>query len=592
MTNAPARAEIVVDLDAIAANTAVLRRAGPPPADGGGQGRRLRTRAGPVRTGRPGRRRDALGVAVLDEALALRAAGVTAPVLAWLTAPGEPTTPPPSPPTSTCRSARDWLLEVIAARRRPPAARRGCTSRSTRGSPAAARRRTTGPRWSPRRRGRRPRAPSRVVGLWSHMAYADAPTHPTIGAQVRVFEEAVAVARGAGLTDARRHLANSAATVAAARHLVRPRPARRRPLRPRPARRRPGGDHGLRPAMTVRATVALTKRVPAGQSASRTATRTSRAARDDAGARAGRLRRRRAPRRGEPGPGPRRRRAADDRRAGLHGPVRARRRGRRGRRRRRGRPLGPGERGEPTAQQWADAVDTIHYELVTRVGGASPAATSARPGRSDGAHPEGSAQPLQWAHRRRARGRARPRRRRHRRRRGGHPCRSASRPGGRARREIARRRPAAGGRPARWRGPPGRPDGARAGRRRGAPVGGGDRPAGRAADRRLRARLLAVDGVLGVPAADTRRRAGDRQRPSPGRAAGVLRPAGPRRLPPGGGRPVDDRAAGARPGHGDRGAGAAGPGRPGRALDGRHDGHGAGGRSGRSCSGRRSWGWR
>ena len=34
------------------------------------------------------------------------------------------------------------------------------------------------------------------------MAYADAPTHPTIGAQVRVFEEAVAIARAAGLTDA------------------------------------------------------------------------------------------------------------------------------------------------------------------------------------------------------------------------------------------------------------------------------------------------------------------------------------------------------------------------------------------------------
>src|SRR4029453_8080842 len=53
-----------------------------------------------------------------------------------------------------------------------------------------------------------------VVGLWSHMAYADAPTHPTIGAQVSVFEEAVAVARRAGLPEARRHLANSAATVA------------------------------------------------------------------------------------------------------------------------------------------------------------------------------------------------------------------------------------------------------------------------------------------------------------------------------------------------------------------------------------------
>ncbi len=30
---------------------------------------------------------------------------------------------------------------------------------------------------------------------------------------------------------------------------------------------------------------------------------------------------------------------------------------------------GPGDAGEPTAQDWADAVDTIHYELVTRVGG-------------------------------------------------------------------------------------------------------------------------------------------------------------------------------------------------------------------------------
>jgi len=30
---------------------------------------------------------------------------------------------------------------------------------------------------------------------------------------------------------------------------------------------------------------------------------------------------------------------------------------------------GPGDAGEPTAQQWADATQTIHYELVTRIGG-------------------------------------------------------------------------------------------------------------------------------------------------------------------------------------------------------------------------------
>ena len=31
--------------------------------------------------------------------------------------------------------------------------------------------------------------------------------------------------------------------------------------------------------------------------------------------------------------------------------------------------FGPGSRGEPTAQDWADALDTINYEIVTRVGG-------------------------------------------------------------------------------------------------------------------------------------------------------------------------------------------------------------------------------
>ena len=31
--------------------------------------------------------------------------------------------------------------------------------------------------------------------------------------------------------------------------------------------------------------------------------------------------------------------------------------------------FGPGDRGEPTAQDWAEALDTINYEIVTRVGG-------------------------------------------------------------------------------------------------------------------------------------------------------------------------------------------------------------------------------
>src|SRR3712207_5775988 len=95
------------------------------------------------------------------------------------------------------------------------------------------------------------------------MAYADAPTHPTIGAQVRVFEEAVALARAAGLTEATRHLANSAATIALPDtwyDMVRPGVAVYGvdPLGWDPA------QYGLRPAMTVHARVALTKRVPGG----------------------------------------------------------------------------------------------------------------------------------------------------------------------------------------------------------------------------------------------------------------------------------------------------------------------------------------
>jgi alanine racemase len=34
--------------------------------------------------------------------------------------------------------------------------------------------------------------------------------------------------------------------------------------------------------------------------------------------------------------------------------------------------FGPGDGGEPTAQDWADAVGTIHYEIVTRIGSRVP----------------------------------------------------------------------------------------------------------------------------------------------------------------------------------------------------------------------------
>src|SRR4051794_41813918 len=76
-------AEIVVDLDAIAGNTAVLReRVGRPlmavvKADAYGHGLVPAARA--VLAGGA----DALGVTGLEEGLGLRGAGVTAPLLSW-----------------------------------------------------------------------------------------------------------------------------------------------------------------------------------------------------------------------------------------------------------------------------------------------------------------------------------------------------------------------------------------------------------------------------------------------------------------------------------------------------------------------------
>ena len=101
-----------------------------------------------------------------------------------------------------------------------------------------------------------------VAGAWSHFASADDPGNPSIEAQLTAFKEALAVAESAGITPQVRHIANTAAAldVPEARYdLVRV----------------GGGSYGLatlpggppawlRPAMTLRARLALVKRVPAG----------------------------------------------------------------------------------------------------------------------------------------------------------------------------------------------------------------------------------------------------------------------------------------------------------------------------------------
>src|SRR5690348_13843212 len=109
------QAEIRVDLDAIRHNVALLRAATTAEvmtvvkADGYGHG------MVPVARAALDAGATWLGVCTLDEALALRAAGITAPVLAWLLVPGLPLHEGIEAGVDLSASSAGLLAEVIAA---------------------------------------------------------------------------------------------------------------------------------------------------------------------------------------------------------------------------------------------------------------------------------------------------------------------------------------------------------------------------------------------------------------------------------------------------------------------------------------------
>jgi len=210
------------------------------------------------------------------------------------------------------------------------------------------------------------------VAVWSHLACADIPGHPSVAAQLAMYRDALAVAERAGLRPELRHLANTPAALTLPEtwfDLVRAGGGLYG------LSTLPGGPPGwLRPAMTVRSHLVQVKRVPAGAGVSY------------------------GHRYVTPGPAtlglipvgyaegiPR----------ALTGAVSVQAGGRRW-------PLagtismnhcvidfgdqpvtgisegdevtlvGPGDGGEPTAQEWADAIGTISYEIVTNFAGRLP----------------------------------------------------------------------------------------------------------------------------------------------------------------------------------------------------------------------------
>ncbi|HEX2314137.1 MAG TPA: alanine racemase, partial [Thermomonospora sp.] len=361
--------EARVDLDAVRANVAVLREraAGADvmamvKAEGYGHGLVASARAA-LDGGATW-----IGVARVAEALRLRAAGVTAPVLVAVATRGEPYEDAVAAGVDlTVGSA--WLVKrlVTAAERTGRAARvhlKADTGLSRGGATPADWPGTVDAALAAQAAGH-----LEIVGLMSHLACADEPGHPSVGRQLAEFRDALDHAEKAGVRPQVRHLANSAGllTLPEARYdLVRPGIAIYG-LTPIPQE----GSFGLRPAMTLVAELAGVKRVPAGSGVSYGHTyvtdRETNLGLVAAGYGDG------VPRHGssllEVLVDGRRHRIAgrvcmdqfvvdlgdDAPRAGDEVLL-----------------FGPGDRGEPTAQDWADALGTISYEIVTRIGARVP----------------------------------------------------------------------------------------------------------------------------------------------------------------------------------------------------------------------------
>jgi alanine racemase len=369
----PARLEARIDLDALRSNVRRLREIAAPAqvmavvkADAYGHGMIPCARAA-LEAGATW-----IGTAVPEEALALRAAGIEAPILTWLHAPGDDFEALVRAGVDVSVSGQ-WALHAVL----DAVERTGRPARIQLKADTGLGRNGLQPHDWPLVVDEAVKAERdgllRVTGVWSHFACADEPGHPSINRQLTAFHDALAYAETAGVRPEVRHMANSPATLSLPEShfdLVRTGVAMYG-LSPAPELGRPE-DHGLRPVMTLVARLASVKQAPAGHGVSYGHTyhtgEETRLALIPAGYADG------IPRAAS-GVGPvsiggRRHTIAGrvamdqfvvdlgpggedepDPRAGDEAVL-----------------FGPGDGGTPTAQDWADAIDTIGYEIVTRIG--------------------------------------------------------------------------------------------------------------------------------------------------------------------------------------------------------------------------------
>jgi alanine racemase len=208
---------------------------------------------------------DWLGVVHVGDALALRAAGFTAPVLCLLAVPDAPHEEAIRHDVDLSAGSAALVETIAAAARRaghPARLHLKIDTGMTRGGATEA-------EWPGVIRAAlaaEAAGDARIIGIWSHLACADIPGHPSIGAQLEAFRSAVGQAEAAGARPQLRHLANTPATLTLPDtwfDMVRSGGA------VVGLSTLPGGPPDwLRPAMTIRTQLIGVKRVPAGTAVS------------------------------------------------------------------------------------------------------------------------------------------------------------------------------------------------------------------------------------------------------------------------------------------------------------------------------------
>ena len=201
-----------------------------------------------------------LGVALLEEAISLREAGIKVPIISWLT-----------PPSSDFKKAIELDIDVaipslkhleliVAAGKavgKKPRVHIEVDTGMTRGGLLG-----EWPEFLIAAKG----AEIEVVGFWSHFARADEPDEIANQSQVLEFESKLAQLIATGITPKYIHLANSAATLTnpnSHKNIVRLGIAMYG-LSPDVNTLGSSQNLELEPAMTLKAEIHLVKRVPAG----------------------------------------------------------------------------------------------------------------------------------------------------------------------------------------------------------------------------------------------------------------------------------------------------------------------------------------